>query len=110
MIVYISGQVTNKENYKEDFAIAENWLIKNGYIPINPTRLEVFNLTYEQYLILDYELIKMCDGIFMLDGWQNSKGACAELLFAKSLSKKVLYQDYYKEFRKSEERNSNREQ
>lgn len=107
MIVYISGQITNKENYKEDFAIAENWLIKNGHTPINPARLEIFNLTYEQQMILDYELIKMADAIVMLDGWQNSKGACAELSFAKSLSKKVLYQNYYKEFRKNEERNSN---
>ena len=107
MIVYISGQMTRKDNYKEDFSNAEQWLIKNGYTPINPTRLEVFNLTYEQYMILDYELIKMCDGIFMLSGWQNSKGACAELTFAKSLSKKVIYQDYYKGYRKSEKRNSN---
>ena len=31
----------------------------------------------------------------MLGGWQDSKGACAELSYAKSLGKKVIYQKYY---------------
>jgi hypothetical protein len=44
---------------------------------------------------IDYCLLEMCDGIFMLGGWQNSKGACAELSYAKSLGKKVLYQKYF---------------
>lgn len=95
MIIYISGKISNNPNYKEDFEKAEDWLIKNDYTPINPTRIEIPNLTYNQYMILGYELIKMSDAIFMLGGWQDSKGACAELSYAKSLGKKVIYQKYY---------------
>lgn len=95
MIVYISGKITGNENYKADFENAEKWLVENGYTPINPARLEIPNLTYQQYMVLDYELIKFSDGIFMLGGWQGSKGACAELSYAKSLGKKVIYQAYY---------------
>lgn len=95
MIIYISGRISNNPNYKEEFKKAEGWLIKNDYTPINPTRIEISNLTYNQYMILGYELIKMSDAIFMLGGWQDSKGACAELSYAKSLGKKVIYQKYY---------------
>lgn len=103
MLVYISGKITGNKNYKEDFLKAEHWLKLNGYKPINPSKLcDVFpKLTYEQFLAIDYKLIELADAIFMLDGWQKSKGACAELSYAKSLGKKVLYQDYFKEFKKN---------
>ena len=101
MIVYISGKITDNENYKQDFQKAEMWLALNDIIPLNPARLnESFpNLTYQQYMLLDYELIKMADAIYMIGGWQDSKGACAELTFAKSLGKEIIYQKHYKEFK-----------
>ena len=103
MLVYISGKITNNENYKNDFLEAERWLKRNNYTPINPAKVseELLNLTYAQFMAIDYKLIEICDAIFMLDGWQKSKGACAELSYAKSLGKKVLYQDYFKEFKKN---------
>ena len=101
MLVYISGKITGNENYKDDFWKAELWLKLNDYTPINPAKLnEVLpKITYSQLMAIDYKLIELCDAIFMLDGWQKSKGACAELSYAKSLGKKVLYQDYFKEFK-----------
>ena len=102
MLVYISGKITNNENYKNDFLKAECWLKLNDYTPINPAKLDeaLSKLTYQQLMAIDYKLIELCDAIFMLDGWQKSKGACAELSYAKSLGKKVLHQDYFKEFKK----------
>ena len=102
MLVYISGKITGKENYKDDFLKAECWLRLNDYKVVNPSRLiDIFpSLDYAQLMAIDYKLIDMCDAIFMLDGWQRSKGAVAELSYAKALGKKVLYQDYYKEFKK----------
>ena len=103
MLVYISGKITRNENYKNDFLKAECWLKLNDYTPINPAKLDeaLPKLTYQQFMAIDYKLIELCDAIFMLDGWQKSKGACAELSYAKSLGKKVLYQDYFKEFKKT---------
>lgn len=102
MLVYISGKITNNENYKNDFLKAELWLKLNDHKVLNPSRLiEIFpNLTYQKFMAIDYKLIELSDAIFMLDGWQKSKGACAELSYAKSLGKKVLYQYYFKEFKK----------
>ena len=97
MLIYISGKMTNNENYYKEFEKAEQWLILKDYTPINPARLKdtIHGLTYEEYMKIDYKLIELCDGIFMIGGWQDSKGACAELSYAKSLGKKVIYQKYY---------------
>lgn len=97
MLIYISGAIRNNENYKAEFQKAEQWLMLKGHTPINPARFitNLPKLTEEQIMKIDYCLLEMCDGIFMLGGWQESKGACAELGYAKSLNKKVFYQKYY---------------
>ena len=101
MLVYISGKITGNENYKNDFLKAECWLKLHDHKVINVAKIgdALPKLTYHQFMAIDYKLIELCDAIFMLDGWQKSKGACAELSYAKSLGKKVLYQDYFKEFK-----------
>lgn len=101
-IVYLSGKITGNENYKEVFSKAEQFLVNKGCCVLNPTRLyEVSKeLAYEQYMKLCYTLIDICDVVFMVSGWQESKGAKAELLYAKSLNKEITYQDYYHPFRK----------
>ena len=101
-IVYLSGSVTGNENYKKEFACAELFLRQMGYIVLNPAELDEVaeDLTYEQYMQICYRLVDIADIIFMVSGWQKSKGANAELSYAKSLGKKVMYQDYYAPFRK----------
>ena len=97
MLIYISGTIRNNPNYQAEFQKAEQWLMLKDHTPINPARFitNLPKLTEEQIMKIDYCLLEMCDGIFMLGGWQESKGACAELSYAKSLGKKVLYQKYY---------------
>ena len=101
-IVYLSGKITDNPNYKSDFSCAELFLRQMGYIVINPADLEeiVDGLTYEQTIQICYRLVDISDIIFMVSGWQKSKGANAELSYAKSIGKKVMYQDYYAPFRK----------
>lgn len=101
-IVYLSGKITDNENYKKEFACAELFLSQMGYIVINPAELDEVaeGLTYEQYMRICYKLVEISDIIFMVSGWQKSKGANAELSYAKSLGKEVKYQDYYAPFRK----------
>ena len=101
-IVYLSGKISGKENYKQDFSEAERFLSLRGYVVINPSQLDLISkdLTYEQYMQICYRLVDIADIIFMVSGWQNSKEANAQLTYAKSLGKKVMYQDYYAPFRK----------
>lgn len=98
MRLYISGKITNNPNYKEDFGKAEKWLLSKGITPINPCKINDIcdKLTYEEFMKVDYCLIDLCDGLFMLKGWQDSKGALSEMCYAKSLGKKILYQGYFR--------------
>lgn len=103
-IVYLSGRITDTDNYKKAFSCAEHFLKQMGYIVINPAELDEVSegLTYEQYMKVCYRLVDIADIIFMVSGWQKSKGANAELSYAKSLGKEVKYQDYYAPFRKGQ--------
>lgn len=40
----------------------------------------------------DLEILKRCDAIYMVDGWQRSRGATDELHLAQSLNMGVLYE------------------
>jgi hypothetical protein len=45
----------------------------------------------------------------MVSGWNDSKGANAELSYAKSLGKKIMYQDYYGRNRRIADEEENEE-
>lgn len=100
-IIYLSGKITENDNYKKDFKCAENFLKQMGYIVINPAQLDEIaeGLTYEQYMQICYRLIDISDVMFMVSGWQKSYGANAELSYAKSIGKHIMYQEHYKPFR-----------
>lgn len=108
-IVYLSGRISGNENYKQDFSSAELFLSKMGYVVLNPSNLDMIadGLTCENYMKICYRLVDVADIIFMVSGWQKSKGANAELSYAKSLGKEVKYQDYYAPFRKVVESDDN---
>lgn len=81
--VYISGAISNDENYKEKFANAEKKLKEMRYNVVNPTVLDAIDgLTYEEYMKLDIDLLDMCDAIYMLKGWEKSRGANREYGYA----------------------------
>ena len=76
MRIYISGPITNVLDYKEKFERAEQNL-KAKYPDaeiINPTVLDKLPLTYDEYMELDLRLLGMFEGIYMLKGWEDSKG------------------------------------
>ena len=84
MRIYISGPITNVIDYKEKFARAEHNL-KAKYPDaeiINPTILDKLPLEYDEYMKLDLMLLDMCDAIYMMNGWEKSKGACIEFGYA----------------------------
>lgn len=85
MRIYISGAITNDDNYKQKFDNAEKNLINQGYKVINPSSLDTVlpsGLTYEEYMKIDFCLLDMCDAIYMLKGWENSCGANREYGYA----------------------------
>lgn len=85
MRIYISGPVTNVLDYKEKFATAEQYLkltYPNAEI-INPTMIVLpESCKHEDYMRIDFMLLDLCDAIYMMQGWDLSKGACMERGYA----------------------------
>lgn len=100
--IYISGAITGKKNYMADFRNAEMHLAKQiakGNLQytsvINPAKVNsVLPLDFEwkDYMEVCYRLIDLCDGIYMLKGFEISKGANKELLYAKQMGLEVIYE------------------
>ncbi len=87
MRIYISGGITGVENYKEKFAEAEEKL-KAEYPEadiVNPAKLsEIYqNGNCEDYIDICLYLLAKCDSIYMLQGWEDSKGASIEHTYAR---------------------------
>ncbi len=86
-IVYIAGPISGTTDYMERFKNAEE-AIKRMYkcFPINPTIVSEVMIaaecTYEQFMNVTNSLLKCCNAIYLLEGWQHSSGAVAELKYA----------------------------
>ncbi len=91
MIIYISGAIFNDFNYKEKFKQAEEKLLKMGHAVLNPTVIPPM-FSWEQHLHIDYAMIDICDGLYMLKDWESSKGAKAEKKYALEKNKKIFYE------------------
>ena len=79
--VYISGPVTGRDmtECKVDFNSAELWLTGLGYDVINPLSYDVIeDGTWEDYMKRDLKLLCDCDYIYLLDGWESSRGSRIE--------------------------------
>lgn len=89
--VYISGKITGTTDYIKRFEKAEQDLKKQGHEVINPAKLceSLPLLKHSQYMQLCMLALSFCDSIYMLDGWQDSKGAKEEYRYAK-LKKYVI--------------------
>ena len=87
MRIYISGKITGRptEEYIEQFCKAETELIRKGYSVVNPAVTNMTlpkDTTHEEYMIVSIALLRICDTIYMLDGWLDSKGAKEEFIYA----------------------------
>lgn len=89
MKIYLSGKITDCPDYKEKFAAEEKRLKALGHDIFNPCIFPAF-MEYEQYMSLDLMALNFMDAIFLMDNWENSKGAKREKLEAEKLGLKVL--------------------
>lgn len=94
--VYISGKITglSVEEITSKFHNAEVTLSALGVECINPFTAVPYvkGKTWEEYMVDDFRLLLQCDTIYLLDNWQDSKGAKVELAVAKELGLNILYE------------------
>lgn len=88
MKLYLSGPITGIVGYRENFAQTEKYLNDLGYDTINPAELDMgADVTHEQYMKRDIKLLvgsEAVDGLVLLPGWVNSKGAVIEVVTARA--------------------------
>lgn len=85
MKIFISGPVTGIKDYKDyikRFEAAEKELAEAGHTVVNPAKVNAGlpeGTTHRQYMDMSLQMLDMCDTIFMLEGWERSRGCNAEL-------------------------------
>lgn len=94
MKLYISGKITGEKDYKSKFERGESEVEIMGHIPYNPSKIQLpKEANYEEYMHMCFAMLDICDGIYMLNNWQESKGANRELGYAIGRGKVIFYQD-----------------
>lgn len=97
-LYYISGKITDETREKElknitAFNLKEEELIQEGHTVFNPASLEVEGKTWEQYLAQDLIfIIQNKPALYVLKGWESSRGARLEVETAKLLSLDIIYE------------------
>lgn len=93
--VYIAGAITGRsfEEYRKQFAQAEEWFNLNGIETVNPVTLpHDHDKSWESYMREGLRALLDCSAVYMLKGWEASKGATLERLVAQSVGIKIIYQ------------------
>lgn len=94
MLVYISGKISGLdfEEVKKRFLEAEEFLESLGIEAVNPLKNGLsIDDAWIKHLCKDIEMLHGCDSIYMMEGWQESTGACIEYDFAVRTDKTVLF-------------------
>ncbi len=101
-IVYIAGKFrgANAWEVHQNVLKAEEaivWLIDQGYAVICPHKMtENLHGLYPDQVYLDMclELVRRSDELYVLKGWQRSKGTIEEIRLAVSLGKPIIYEEH----------------
>jgi len=96
MKIYISGPITGRpiKEAEEHFERFESILIRLNTKPINPMRIKPFLglKNWYCYMITDVWALLKCDAIYMLKGWEQSRGAKIEKRIAEFMGMRKFYE------------------
>ena len=96
MKIYIAGKISglDREAMILKFEAAAAKLKAQGHSVFIPCVLPAYDdVPHEDYLHICYAMIDICEAVFMLSDWQQSKGARMELQYAADHRKEILYED-----------------
>lgn len=101
-VIYVAGRYRSKcewqlEEFLRHAEDASLGLWKEGWAVICPHKNTAhfggaLDMPHSTWLEGDIEILKRCDSIYMLKGWEQSKGAKRELEVAIENNLEVLYE------------------
>lgn len=96
--IYISGKISGEKNYMRNFMDAENYLRSKGHCDIvNPTTIDNSQSeVWQDYMRADIKAMMDCNAIYMIDGWERSRGAVLERSIALSLGYKEILKSSFR--------------
>jgi nucleoside 2-deoxyribosyltransferase len=95
--VYVSGPISETPNHLKLFREAVDFLKERGHKPLDPLNIKPSKeiLSPEQewvyYMKESVKLLVEADAVYMLDGWEDSRGAKVEHDLAKKLDIPIYY-------------------
>jgi hypothetical protein len=94
-VIYIAGPMTGLEEFNfPAFNSAADKFKSDGWEVKNPAEHGVVEgATWEDYMAFDLTQLGQCGAVYMLKGWEMSRGACLEQLIAMRLGMKIIYED-----------------
>ncbi len=99
MRIYISGAITGHEDTAESrFLSAEKMLSKlyadaeliDPFLIGRQMQEHANTLTHKEYMDICFSLMKLCDCIYFIPGWENSNGCKQERIYAENIGMRVL--------------------
>jgi hypothetical protein len=93
--IFLSGPIKNMPLYnKLAFKMTEEYLTEKGHSVMNPINLHPKNplsFSADEYVHVCFAMIDICDALYFLPGWENSKGANEEKAYAEKHGKLCFY-------------------
>ena len=95
--IYISGPISKRsqEQTQTHFKEAREALTEQGYDVVDPTQLGFENAgvaEWDKFMREGIKLLMDCDAIYMLKGWEDSRGATIESDLAWELGMPLHYE------------------
>lgn len=95
MKIYISGKIsgTDLTETRKRFAAVAKVMKRIGVEPVNPLENGLSEHdTWKAHMLKDIADMLQCKAIYMLQGWQDSKGACIEHYIATKVGMPIMYE------------------
>lgn len=95
-LIYISGPISHRDPVERRKAFADTaaMLRAKGFDVVNPMENGLpYNASTHQHMRRDFEMLMVCDIIYMMKGWMHSKGCKVEFDVATAIGLSVMFQE-----------------
>lgn len=87
---YIAGKITGNPNFREEFQKATDALVKKGFAVMDPSGM-MSGFEQSEYHSVCMSMIDICDVVYFLPNWVDSKGSHLEMGYAKGCKKEIKF-------------------